>query len=100
VYFATLFGIYFYPTLGITLQGVLMLAIGTFLAYAGSGDLRQTRNLSVPATVIACAATVAVIRSIFPVPEYLSPYFSYAIYLFPFTLIAAKLVQMSISSDE
>ncbi len=77
-----------------------MLAATAFITYAGAGDIRNTKNLAVPATVIVVAAAVAIIRSIIPVPEYLSPYFSYALYSFPIALIAAKLMQMWLSEKE
>lgn len=94
LYILTLVLIFFYPTLGLPLPGLLMLAMTAFMTYAGAGDIRKVKNLAVPATVIVCAAAVSAIRSIFPVPEYLSAYFSWAIYMFPVTLIAAKLVQI------
>lgn len=94
LYWVTLVLIFFYPTLGLPLPGLLMLAMTAFITYAGAGDIRKVKNLAVPATVIICAAAVSAVRSIFPVPEILSPYFSWAIYMFPVALIAAKLVQM------
>lgn len=100
LYFVTLALIFFYPSQGFPISGVTMLAATAFITYAGAGDIRNTKNLAVPATVIVVAAAVAIIRSIFPVPEYLSPYFSYALYSFPIALIAAKLMQMWLSEKE
>lgn len=94
LFYMTLVVIFFYPTLGLQFGGLFMLSAAAFMTYAGSGDLRHTKNIAVPATVVAVASAVAVIRSIFPVPEHLSPYFSWAIYSFPLALVAAKLVQM------
>lgn len=94
LYYLTLFVIFFYPTLGLPIPGLLMLAATAFMTYAGVGDIRNTKNLAVPATVIVGAALVSVARSILPVPEHLTPYVSWAIYSFPFVLIGAKLVQM------
>ncbi len=94
LYFTTLLVVFFYPIGGVSFAGFFMVAATAFVTYAGVGNLRQIKNLAVPATVIAGAALVSVIRSFFPVPEYLSPFFSWAIYSFPLVLIAAKLVQM------
>jgi len=94
LYFTTLLILFFYPIGGFSFPGFFMVAATAFITYAGVGDLRQIKNLAVPATVIAGATLVSVVRSILPVPEDLTPYFSWAIYSFPFTLIAAKLVQM------
>lgn len=94
LYFTTLIVIFFYPVVGLSVAGFFMMAAAAFITYAGLGDLRQIKNLAVPATVVASAAFVSAIRSIFPVPEHLSPYFSWAIYSFPLVLFAAKLVQM------
>lgn len=100
LYFITLAMISFYAEFGIPLYGLFMMSMAVFMTYAGAGDIRKTKNLAVPATVIVVASTVAAIRSIFPVPEYLSPYFSWAIYSFPVALIAAKLVQMWLAEKE
>jgi len=100
LFFVTLALIFFYPTQGLPFPGLIMLAMTAFITYAGTGDIRNTKNLAVPATVIVAAAAVAIIQSIFPVPEYLSPYFSYALYSFPIALIAAKLMQMWLSEKE
>lgn len=100
LYFITLAMIFFYTEFGIPFYGLFMLANAAFITYAGAGDIRNTKNLAVPATVIAGAALVSVIRSIFPVPEYLTPYVSWAIYSFPFVLIAAKLVQMWVAEKK
>ena len=98
LYSITLMVIFFYPEAGLTFGGLFMLAAASFITYAGSGDLRKINNLAVPATVIAGAATVSIIRSLFPVPDYLRQEFSYAFYLFPFTLVLAKLVQMRLAN--
>ena len=100
LYFITLAMIFFYAEFGIPFYGLFMLATAAFMTYAGLGDIRNTKNLAVPATVIAVASAVAAIRSVFPVPEYLSPYFSWAIYSFPVALIAAKLMQMWLAEKE
>lgn len=97
LYFITLMVLFFYPEAGLGFGGVCSMAFAAFLTYAGAGDLRQTKNLAVPATVIVGAVIVSVVRSLFPLPEDLRPYFSYAFYLFPFVLVAAKLVQMRVA---
>jgi len=100
LYFITLAMIFFYAEFGIPFYGLFMLATAAFMTYAGLGDIRNTKNLAVPATVIIVASAVAAIRSVLPVPDYLSPYFSWAIYSFPVALIAAKLVQMWLAEKE
>lgn len=100
LYCITMILIFFYPTVGIPIPGLFMLASAAFMTLAGAGDIRNTKNLAVPATVIVVASAVSAIRSLFPVPEYLSPYFSWAIYSFPVALIAAKLVQMWLAEKE
>ncbi len=100
LYFITLAMIFFYAEFGIPFYGLFMLATAAFMTYAGAGDIRNTKNLAVPATVIIVASAVAAIRSVLPVPVFLSPYFSWAIYSFPVALIAAKLVQMWLAEKE
>ena len=94
LFFLTLFVIFFYPTVGLPFQAFIAIATASFITFAGAGDIRNVKNLAVPATVIVIVSAVGVIRSVFPVPEYVSPYFSWAFCSFPFALIAAKLVQM------
>lgn len=64
-----------------------------FLTYAGSGSLNNYKNLAVPASVIALAfATVFIATS--PLGRDLADmYFWDSIYLLPFVLVVAKLVQ-------
>ena len=82
--------IFFYPTVGVNYYGFLF---AIFLTYAGSGSMKNIKNLAVPATVIALAVAIVSISKLFPGKEIADPYFWYSIYLFPNVLIAAKLVQ-------
>ena len=100
LFYATLAVIYFYPKLGFTFQSVLMILVPAFLTYAGLGNLKKIKNLAIPATVIAMAAGVAFLASLFPTNEQPNMYFWYSIYLFPNALIAGKLVQSWVSDKK
>lgn len=100
LFYATLAVIFFYPTLGVTFQSVVMILVPAFLTYAGSGSIKKIKNLAIPATVIAMAAGVAFLASLFPTKEQPNMYFWYSIYLFPNALIAGKLVQSWVSDKK
>ena len=97
LFYMTLMVIYFYPTIGISFQGLFMTVSAAFLTYAGSGSIKEKKNLAVPGTVIAMAAAVAFVSSLFPASDI---YFWYSIYLFPIVLVAAKLVQGWVSGEK
>jgi hypothetical protein len=97
LFYLTLTIVFFYPTLGIGFYGFLMFMFAVFMTYAGSGSIYRPKNLAVPATVIATALGVVFISLFFAGNELADIYFGYSIYLFPFVLIAAKLVQRSVA---
>jgi hypothetical protein len=68
-------------------------ALAVFLTYAGSGSLRNVKNLAVPGVVILLAVAVALLSTYFLGKEVAGFYFWDSIYLLPAVLIAAKLVQ-------
>jgi hypothetical protein len=51
LYFSVLSTIFFLPQMGLTPQMVLMMLSGAFLTFAGVGDIRNTKNLVVPAAI-------------------------------------------------
>ena len=64
-----------------------------FLTYAGCGSLKSYKNLAVPASVVALAfATVFIATSLLG-RDLADMYFWDSIYLLPFVLVVAKLVQ-------
>jgi hypothetical protein len=93
LFYTTLAVTFFYPSYGIGAQGLLMFLFGIFLTHAGAGSIYRARNLAVPGTVIAMALGVVLFSTIFAGNDLANMYFWYSIYLFPFVLIAAKLVQ-------
>lgn len=100
LFYLTLAAIFFYPEIGFRLQILLMIAVPAFLTYAGSGTLKQTKNLAVPATIIAMAVAVAVVSSLFSGKLQAEMYFWYSIYFFPIVLIAGKLVQIWVADKK
>lgn len=93
LYYMTLGTVEMYPEMGLHPGELIWVSALSFIVYAGSGHLKQTRNLAVPATVIVFGLFVAFYASIFPNPGPRTLFPSYAIYLVPNVLIAAKLVQ-------
>ena len=61
LFYMTLTIIFFYPLAGLSFQGVFMFFSGIFLTYAGSGSLKNMKNLVVPGSIIAVAAAVAIV---------------------------------------
>lgn len=96
----TLTIIFFYPVTGLSFQGLFMFFSAIFLTYAGTGSLKNTKNLAVPASIISVAAAVAIVSSLFPASAQADLYFWYSIYLFPNALIAAKLIQAWLSGKK
>src|SRR5688500_14666334 len=92
LFYLTLTIIFFYPSVGLGFQGLLMYFFAVFLTYAGSGSIKNLKNLAVPGTVIVMALAVVFFSALFP-GNVLDLYFWDSIYLFPVVLIAAKLVQ-------
>ena len=97
LYYMTLSMIFFYPELGVPLQGTLMLLSGAFMCFAGSGSLKNTKNLIIPASITATAIFTALIASLFTGSLQSDMYFWYSIYLFPVALILSKVFQMFIN---
>jgi len=93
LFYSTLAAIFFYPATGISFLTTLLFFAGAFLTYAGSGNLKNTRNLVVPGSIMAFAAAVAAVSSLFPAKAQPDLYFWYSVYLFPNALIAAKLIR-------
>ena len=100
LFYTTLMAIYFYPTLGLTFDGLFLLFSGAFLTYAGSGNLKNTRNLLVPGSIAVLAVAVSFISSFFPSTMQTDLYFWYSIYMFPISLIVAKLAQAFVSEKK
>lgn len=98
LYLVSIAAINIYPHIGLQTRGLFWIAAFSFMAFAGSGSIRKINNLAIPATVIVAAALVALLSPIFTGQ---SDLFSFsAIYVFPFVLIAAKLVQGWVSDRE
>lgn len=93
LFYMTLTVAFFYPTIGISAQGFLMLCFPAFLTYAGIGKINNFRNLAVPATVIAMGLLFALVAPLLFGRELADLYFWDSIYLLPFVLVVAKLVQ-------
>ncbi len=89
LFYSTLRMVVFYPTVGVSFYGFLL---AVFLTYAGSGSIKNLKNLAVPGAVIAMALVAVFISSLFTGTEPAGFSFWDSIYLFPAVLIAAKLV--------
>lgn len=90
LFYYTLTMVFNYPSVGPRFYWYFL---AIFLTYAGSGSIRNIKNLAVPATVIGLALAVVFLSALFLGRELASFYFWDSIYLFPAILIAAKLVQ-------
>ena len=93
LYYATLATIFFYPEFGLSFPGLFLALSGVFLCYAGAGKLTNTRNVVVPATVMAVAVLVAMLAAFFPPDSRSDIYFWYSIFAFPIALIVSKILQ-------
>ena len=93
LFYLTLTMVFFFPALGFSSQGILMYLFAVFLTYAGSGSIARVRNLAIPATVTLLAIAFALLSPLFFGNELADLYFWHSIYVFPFVLVAAKLVQ-------
>ena len=93
LFYLTLAAAFFYPTIGLSLQGLFMLLSAVFLTYAGSGSLKSIKNLTVPLSIVVLALAVVSFSLLFFGRQDAGIYFWYSIYLFPLVLVVAKLVQ-------
>jgi len=98
LFYFTLAIAFFYPTLGFSYQGYVMCFFAVFLTYAGCGSIAKIKNLLVPATVIMLGLAFAFFSPLLLGRELADLYFWDSIYLFPFVLIVAKLVQSFLSN--
>jgi hypothetical protein len=93
LYYMTLATAFFFPTIGVSFQGLFMLLSAVFLTHAGSGSLKNIKNLFVPASVVVIALAVVSFSLLFFGRQDAGVYFWYSIYLFPLVLTVAKVVQ-------
>lgn len=95
----TTISVFFYGAVGrsVGFDWIMTYLLCIFLTYAGSGSIKNFKNLAVPATVIAMSLAIAIIPSLIFGPELADRYFWHSMYLFPAVLIAAKLVQSWLS---
>lgn len=94
LYYSLLSTYFFYPEFGLTPQMIFMIFGGAFMCLAGVGNIKESKNLSAPAAIIAVASAVALVGSLFSGPLQSDVYFWYSIYLFPIALIAARASQI------
>ena len=90
LFYMTLTSVFYYPSVGNSLPKYLM---AIFVTYAGSGSIKEFKNLVVPGTVIALALAVAFFSSLVLGRALADRYFWDSIYLLPVVLVVAKLVQ-------
>jgi hypothetical protein len=100
LYFLTLALAYFYPTIGVGAEGIFMFISAMFLTYAGSGNIKNIKNIFVPLSVIAFALLVVGTSLIIFGSQNASLYFWYSIYLFPLVLIAANIIRGLVADEE
>ena len=98
LFYLTLTVVFFYPSMGISPQGLLMFLSAVFMSYAGSGSIKDLRNLAVPLSTIATALAVVFGSLLIFGRQDASLYFWHSIYLFPLVLIIGKLVQTWVNS--
>lgn len=92
LFYLTLTVAFFYPSMGISPQGLIMFLSAVFMSYAGSGSIKNVRNLTVPLSTIATALIVVFASLLIFGRQDASLYFWHSIYLFPLVLITGKLV--------
>jgi len=95
----TLTSAFFYGSAGLAFgyRWVLTYLLFVFLTYAGSGSIKNYKNLAVPATVITMSLAIVLIPQLILGRELADQYFWQSMYLFPVVLVAAKLVQSWLS---
>lgn len=99
LFYFTLTVIFFYPSMGVSPQGLVMFLSAVFMSYAGSGSIKDIRNLAVPLSTIATAFVVVFGSLLIFGRQDASLYFWHSIYLFPVVLIIGKLIQQWISEE-
>ena len=100
LYYVTLATAFFFPMIGMSFQGLFLLLSAGFLTYAGSGSLKNIRNLFVPVSVAVIALAVVSLSLLFFGRQDAGVYFWYSIYLFPLVLIMAKIVQGWVAEND
>jgi len=95
----TLTSAFFYGSEGLAFgyRWVLTYLLFVFLTFAGSGSIKNYKNLAVPATVITMSLMIVLIPQLILGKELADQYFWQSMYLFPVVLVAAKLVQSWLS---
>jgi hypothetical protein len=100
LFYMTLATAFFFPSIGLSFQGLFMLLSAVFLTYAGSGSLKTIKNLTVPLSIVVMALAVVSFSLLFFGRQDLGIYFWYSIYFFPLVLIFAKVVQALVADKE
>ncbi len=93
LFFATLSSVFFYDIFGVNLWMLFWLASGSFMVWAGLGDLKNKKHLLMPLSVFSMTFVFAILLSLLPESVQPSGFFEYSIYLFPLVLIAPILVK-------
>jgi hypothetical protein len=93
LFFATLSSVFFYDIFGVNLWMLFWLASGSFMIWAGLGDLKNKKHLLMPLSVFSITLVLAILLSFLPESLQPSGFFEYSIYLFPLALIAPILVK-------
>ena len=98
----TTISVFFYGSVGrsFSFDWIATYVLFVFLTYAGSGSIKNYKNLAVPGIVIAMSLAIALIPQLILGKELADQYFWQSMYLFPAVLIAAKLVQSWLSDKE
>ena len=99
LFFATLSSVFFYDIFGINSWMLFWLAAGSFMIWAGLGDLKNKKHLLMPLSVFSITLVLAILLSVLPESLQSSGFFEYSIYLFPLVLTAPILVK-NILKDE
>ena len=97
----TLTSVFFYGAVGRSFgfEWIFTYLLFVFLTYAGSGSIKNYKNLAVPGIVITMSLAIAIVPSFLLGKELADQYFWHSMYLFPFVLVCAKLVQSWVSDD-
>lgn len=94
LFYMTLTPVFYYPGVGPRFYAYFL---AIFLTYAGSGSIKNLKNLAVPGTVIVLAIAAVSISTLLLGREMADRHFWDSIYLLPAVLIVAKLVQEWVS---
>lgn len=94
LYFASLFLLYACFVTGLDIlgfgPGFVGLVVSSFMTVVGIGSVKDSKHLTIPASIFACSLLVFMVSLLLPAgPTRATFLFEYSAYLFPFVLLTA-----------